>query len=95
VRARRRGDGRCAILLPTSSTADGVITESNVPTANSEPWAIRVFGSSIWFTERNSSKIAPINASGQVLQEIPTPTANSQLARGSIHGETSVAVEMQ
>ena len=59
-------------------TTSGVITEFAVPTGNSEPWAIHGFGSSIWFTERNASKIAQISTSGQVLQEIPTPTANAQ-----------------
>jgi len=59
-------------------TTSGTITEFAVPTANSEPWGLRGFGNSIWFTERNASKIAQINTSGQVLQEIPTPTASSQ-----------------
>jgi virginiamycin B lyase len=59
-------------------TTSGTITEFTVPTSNSMPWAIRGFGSSVWFTERNASKIAQISTSGQVLQEIPTPTANAQ-----------------
>ena len=59
-------------------TTNGVITEFAIPTANSEPWGLRGFGNSVWFTERGASKIAQISTSGQVLQEIPTPTANSQ-----------------
>jgi hypothetical protein len=59
-------------------TTSGVITEFAVPTANSEPWAVRGSGGSLWFAERAASKIAQINTSGQVLQEIPTPTANAQ-----------------
>ena len=59
-------------------TTGGTITEFAIPTANSEPWGLRGFGNSVWFTERNASKIAEISTSGQVLQEIPTPTANSQ-----------------
>ena len=60
-------------------TTGGVITEFSNPTANSQPWAIRGFGGSVVFTERNASKIALISTGGQVQQEIPTPTANSQL----------------
>jgi virginiamycin B lyase len=59
-------------------TTSGAITEFTIPTVNSEPWGIRGFDGAIWFTERSASKIAQISTGGQVVQQIPTPTANAQ-----------------
>jgi len=59
-------------------TTGGLITEFTVPTANSEPFGIRGIGGSVFFTERNASKIGQFKLSNNTFTEILTPTSNSQ-----------------
>src|SRR5215831_17112674 len=65
-------------------TTAGAITELPIPTANGQPWGIigsAVGGGSIVFTERAASKIAQMDLNGQVVLELPTPTAASDPVR--------------
>src|SRR5215831_18955009 len=57
-------------------TTAGVVTEFDVPTANSHPVLITSSAGDLWFTEQAANKIGRITTAG-VFTEYPIPTAAS------------------
>jgi virginiamycin B lyase len=75
-----REANRVAKITPT-----GVISEFNVPTANSFPEGITVVGADAWFAEIAANQIGRVTPAG-VFTEFPVPTPNSG-PRGIVVGQ--------